>query len=99
MDKDDIDYFPRAGKRAQRDGVAQGEYTKETNLRRLEASGLKYALAENDEEAIFRQSGRPNVRFYTRRNRWKVAGAKKTTHGTVDEFIGWYRRAYLGDAA
>lgn len=69
----------------------KGEWTKDMNLLKLNSNGLTYSLSANGDIAIFRQPGKPTVDFYLRKNRWKVRGAKKTTFGTVEEFIAWYR--------
>jgi hypothetical protein len=93
MDNEDMDYFPRAGKRAERSDAAKGEYTKQQNLAKLReptregGAALKFHEVNNGDVCVFRASGRPTVDFHTRKNRWQVRGHKKTTHGTVTEFI------------
>lgn len=89
MDYDDIDYFPRKGKRAERADAAKGEHTKHHNLEALRTSGLKFHEVNNGDVAVFRSSGKPTVDFFTRKNRWQVRGQKKTTHGAVGEFIAF----------
>jgi len=89
MDYDDIDYFPRRGKRAERADAAKGEYTKQQNLEALRASGLKFHEINKGDVCVFRSPLRPSVDFFTRKNRWQVRGQKKTAHGTVAEFIAF----------
>lgn len=69
----------------------RGAWLKETTLLKLERSGLTYTLVKNGDVAVFRIPNSMTVDFYTRKNRWRVRGYPKTTHGTVDEFIAWFR--------
>jgi len=92
MDFDDLDYFPRRGKRAERAAQAKGEWTKEQCLKALRESGLRFHEVHKGDVCVFREHGKPTVDFYTRKSRWQIRGFKKTMHGTVAEFVEWYRR-------
>jgi hypothetical protein len=70
---------------------------KAANIAKLESAryGDRYFPAPrfsgNGDTAVLRITQTMTVEFYTRRNRWKVRGHKKTTHGTVEQFIAFVR--------
>lgn len=86
MDDDDLDYFPR---RMTAEEKQADTNTKNFNLRRFVALGLLFSKARNGDMCVFRSTGKPTVDFFTRKNRWKVRGQKKTTYGSADEFAAW----------
>lgn len=71
--------------------LPKGEWTRDMNLQKLEKSGLKFSLSEDGDTAIFRETGKPTAEFLLRRNRYRIRGNKKAIHGTVEQFLGWYR--------
>lgn len=71
--------------------LPKGEWLRETNLMKLKRTPFRFSLNDKSDIAIFRESGKPTVDFYLRKNRWKVRGEKKSRYGTSDEFITWYK--------
>ena len=68
----------------------EGSWLKEMNLVKLgKYSRYTHSLVKDGDVAVFRIPGRFTVDFFTRKNRWKVRGNKKTTYGTIEEFFGW----------
>ena len=46
---------------------------------------------DHDDRVVLRIPQKLTVDFFTRKNRWRVRGQKKTTHGTVEQFIAFVR--------
>jgi hypothetical protein len=58
----------------------------------LHTAGLTFRL--DGDTAIFRVPSRATVEYYINRSRWKVRGQKKTTHGSVKEFVNWFTKEF-----
>lgn len=92
----DQDYYPGAN----RERADKGVWLKVNNTDAIEQSGLPYSSLRGGDVLVFRSTGKASVDYFPAKNRWQVRGAKKTTHGTVREFIAFIRQFYsteLGD--
>ncbi|AEY69561.1 hypothetical protein AH2_00016 [Burkholderia phage vB_BceS_AH2] len=47
-------------------------------------------IEDRGDRYVFRIPQKLTVEFYTRKNRWRVRGQKKTTHGTIEQFMQWF---------
>jgi len=64
------------------------------SVRKLQQAGIPIKIVMGD-IAIIRMPCKPTIELNLRRSRWKLRGQKKSTFGTLDEFIDWYRQTYL----
>lgn len=59
-------------------------------------SGFSVSMEDHGDRYVFRIPQKLTVEFYTRKNRWRVRGQKKTTQGTVEQFMRWFETQLKG---
>lgn len=94
MDDDDIDYYPRAGKRAGRivkHETEKGEYTKQINLLTFTQNYFPHYVNQKDDTAHFWNEQGLKAVFYLRKNSWTVSDKDKRVYGTAGQFLTWWR--------
>jgi hypothetical protein len=98
LDTDDVDYFPRAKRHAEKQEA--GEYTYQENLRKFRESGLDFTLIDNDRIALVKafKPGAARIEFSLRKSRWWIRGSKRSQHGTFEQFAAWYQTEFGGAA-
>lgn len=90
---DDIDYHPRAGKRAGRvvkQESEKGEYTKQMNLLVFTRNYIPHYVNQKDDTAHFWNEQGLKAVFYLRKNFWTVSDKVKRIYGTAEQFLTWW---------
>ena len=94
MDEDDIDYYPRAGKRtgrAVKQETEKGEYTKQMNLLTFTRNYIPHYVNQKDDTAHFWNEQGLKAVFYLRKNFWTVSDRDRRFYGTAWQFLAWWR--------
>lgn len=101
MDDDDIDYYPRAGKRtgrAVKQETEKGEYTKQMNLLTFTRNYIPHYVNQKDDTAHFWNEQGLKAVFYLRKNFWTVSDKVKRIYGTAGQFLTWWHNRQLSIA-
>ena len=102
MDDDDIDYYPRAGKRAGRivkHETEKGEYTKQINLLTFTRDYAPHYVNQKDDTAHFWNEQGLKAVFYLRKNFWTVSDRDKRVYGTAGQFLTWWHNRQLNSGS
>lgn len=98
---DDIDYHPRAGKRAGRAvkrETEKGEYTKQMNLLVFTRNYIPHYVNQKDDTAHFWNEQGLKAVFYLRKNFWTVSDKVKRIYGTAPQFLAWWHNRQTSTA-
>lgn len=63
----------------------------QTALTYIEDARIHFTAHDRDRRLVMHAEGLPRVEYFPLKNRWREAGSNKRHHGTVDQFVAWYR--------